>query len=149
MDRWTTFRSCDRAREAISRALDDELSPFEARLLAAHLTACPACREFESDAASATSELRRAPLELLERPVTLPRRRSVRPLHGSAAAALAAAAVLVLSVASPVEFDGGQDARLAAPASQPEPRIVEDGEPFPADHVRQTPRPGEDVALPE
>jgi anti-sigma factor RsiW len=134
MDAWTTFRSCDRAREAISRALDEDLSPFEARLLASHLDACADCRDFHSGAADMTATLRAAPLERLEQPVTLPPRRVLRPLHGSAAAAIAAAAVLVLSVAGPANLNRVPNVQLAAPATHPsKSRIVEDGVPFPAD----------------
>jgi predicted anti-sigma-YlaC factor YlaD len=141
MNAWSTFRSCDRAREAISRALDDELSPFEARLLAEHLDACAGCREFHSGAAATAESLRTSALIPLERPLTLPRRRVARPLQGSAAAVIAAAAVLVLSVAGPVDLnsingvptvDGSR--RQASAVS----RIVPDGTPFPADHVRRS-----------
>ena len=148
MDRWTTFRSCDRAREAVSRGLDGELSPFEERLLSAHLLRCASCREFEATAAALTNSLRTAELQPLEQPIALPRRRSLRPLHGSAAAAVAAAAVLILSVAGPVGFEETQD-RLSAPTRPIAPRIVEDGDPFPADHARPGATSAEDVAVPE
>jgi predicted anti-sigma-YlaC factor YlaD len=140
MDGWTAFRSCDRAREAISRALDGELSPFEARLLADHLDSCAGCREFHTGAAATAESLRAAPLVPLERPLTLPRRRVARPLQGSAAAAIAAAAVLVLSVVGPVDLNSisgvptvDANRRSAASAN----RIVPDGTPFPADHTRR------------
>lgn len=149
MDSWTTFTSCDRAREAVSRELDGELSPFESRLLSAHLGRCAQCRAFGAEVVGATRALRDAPLEQLEQPLTLPRRRALRPVHGSAAAALAAAAVLVLSVAGPVDLEGDAD-RLGAPASPQPTRIVEDGEVFPADFIQRGPsQNSEDVALPE
>jgi predicted anti-sigma-YlaC factor YlaD len=134
MNGWTTFRSCDRAREAISRALDDELSIFEARLLAGHLDACADCREFHECAAATAKSLRAAPLVQLEQPLTLPRRRVAWPLQGSAAAAVAAAAVLLLSVAGPIDFKQVPtvDAKRA-PSSSAASRIVADGVPFPAD----------------
>jgi predicted anti-sigma-YlaC factor YlaD len=136
MDGWTAFGSCDRAREAISRVLDDELSPFEARLLADHLDDCSDCREFHAGAAATTASLRAAPLLPLEQPLTLPRRRVARPLQGSAAAVVAAAAVLVLSVAGPVDLNSISgvptvDASRAQASSAR--RIVPDGIPFPAD----------------
>jgi anti-sigma factor RsiW len=134
MNAWTTFGSCDRAREAISRAIDDDLSPFEARLLASHLDECGECREFHGGAAAMAASLRTAPMEHLEQPVTLPPRRMLRPLHGSAAAAIAAAAVLVLSVVGPANFNRVPDVQLTAPSTQPsKSRIVPDGVPFPAD----------------
>jgi anti-sigma factor RsiW len=137
MNAWSTFRSCDRAREAISRALDDELSPFEARMLAEHLDVCVECREFHSGAAATTASLRAAPLVPLERPLTLPRRRVARPLQGSAAAAVAAAAVLVLSVAGPVDLNSIGGVPTVDPSPRPAAaasRIVPDGIPFPADY---------------
>ena len=135
MDPRTAFRSCDRAREAASRALDDDLSPFEARLLAEHLDVCADCRAFQASAAATAMELRDAAHERLTYPVTLPRRRSLRPFQGSAAAAMAAAAVLVLTVAAPVDLDDVRSSPLAAPAtSSDESRLVPDGETLPLDY---------------
>jgi predicted anti-sigma-YlaC factor YlaD len=136
MNAWTTFRSCDRAREAVSRALDDELSAFEARLLAAHLDACAACREFHEDAAASAKALRAAPLVQLDQPLTLPRRRVARPLQGSAAAAVAAAAVLLLSVAGPIDFNRVPTVDAKRTNASYASRIVPDGTPFPADYRR-------------
>jgi anti-sigma factor RsiW len=141
MNAWTAFESCDRAREAISRALDAELSPFEARVLADHLDSCSACREFHSGAAATAEALRAAPLVPLERPLTLPRRRVARPLHGSAAAAVAAAAVLVLSIAGPVDFSSINGVPTVDATRRPSSsaiRIVPDGTPFPADHTARS-----------
>ena len=135
MDPRTTFRSCDLAREAASRALDDDLSPFEARLLAAHLDVCADCRAFQASAAATAMELRNAAHERLTYPVALPRRRALRPFHGSAAAAMAAAAALVLTITAPVDLNGVQPSRLAAPAtSSDESRLVPDGETLPLDY---------------
>ena len=131
--RRNAFRSCESAREASSRALDDDLSPFEARLLAAHLDTCAACSEFHVGAATTTKALRAAPLDPLEQPLALPRRRVVRPLHGSAAAAIAAAAVLVLSVAGPVDLKDVSTVKERPQSASAQPRIVPDAVPFPAD----------------
>jgi hypothetical protein len=133
MQGWTTFRSCDRAREAVSRALDDELSAFEARLLAGHLDACADCREFHQAAAATAKSLRTAQLVQLEHPLTLPRRRVAWPLQGSAAAAVAAAAVLLLSVAGPVDLNRVPTVDAKRTPSSAASRIVPDGIPFPAD----------------
>jgi predicted anti-sigma-YlaC factor YlaD len=136
MDPRTTFRSCDRAREAASRVLDDELSPFETRLLEAHLEVCADCRAFQAAAARTAVELRAAPLERLTHPIVLPRRRALRPMQGSAAAAMAAAAVLVLTVAAPVDLDRVQTSRLATPPTSSDvSRIVPDGDPLVADYM--------------
>lgn len=136
MDARIPFRSCDRAREAASRALDGDLSLFEARRLASHLDVCADCRDFQAAVAATAHELRAAPLEPLSHPIVLPRRRSLRPLQGSAAAAMAAAAVLVLTVAAPVELDRVPPNRFAAPqTSSDESRIVPDGEMLPVDYT--------------
>jgi predicted anti-sigma-YlaC factor YlaD len=133
MNGWTTFRSCDRAREAVSRALDDELSALEARRLAGHLDSCADCREFHEGAAATAKSLRAAPLVQLEQPLTLPRRRVALPLQGSAAAAVAAAAVLLLSVAGPVDFNQVPTVEPRAQVATSASRIVADGIRFPAD----------------
>ena len=143
MESSPTFRSCDRAREVASRALDGEASPFEERLLEVHLERCPSCRAFDADARAATAALRAAPLERLEYPIELPRRRALRPLHGTAAAAVAAAAALLLTITSPLDL-GGTPTKLAAPRTQ-EPRIVEDAVPFPADLPQRAERRTETI----
>jgi anti-sigma factor RsiW len=124
--------SCDSSREAISRSLDCDLSDFEARRLAAHLDVCEQCVAFQAGIAATATSLRTAPLERLEWPVTLPRRRVLRPMRATAAAALAAAAALVLTVTAPFEFDRSPAVRLAAPKSS-DLRIVLEGEQLPAD----------------
>lgn len=135
MDGSTTFESCDRARAAASRALDGDLSSFETRLLEAHLKRCSACSTFQASIATTALELRAAPLERLERAITLPRRRVLGTVQGSAAAAMAAAAVLLLSVTAPVDFDSPSPHRLVVPPAQVEFRIVPDGETLPADYM--------------
>jgi predicted anti-sigma-YlaC factor YlaD len=105
----TVFRpaNCDRTREAISRSLDGELSPFEERLVGAHLAGCAACAEFDVDVRATTEMLRSAPPESIGRLLVLPRRRSVQPLVGSAAAAAAVAAVLLGTLIGATEVDRG------------------------------------------
>jgi predicted anti-sigma-YlaC factor YlaD len=83
-------RQCERARECASLRLDGELSEFEQALLNAHLGRCEPCRVFAAELDGATSHIRNAPLQTLERPVALPSRRriSYRPVEIAAAAAL-------------------------------------------------------------
>ena len=83
-------RQCERARECASLRLDGELSEFEQALLQAHLGRCEACRSFAAELEGATTRIRTAPLETLERPVALPSRRRIshRPVEIAAAAAL-------------------------------------------------------------
>ena len=88
---------CKRTRELVSLELDGELSEHETARLASHLEQCAACRELEAEFARLTLALRAAPLERLERPITLPRqiRFGLRPFQvGSAVAAIAVAAGL-------------------------------------------------------
>ena len=145
MDGWTRFRSCDRSREAVSRALDGDLSPFEAVRLAAHLDACADCRGFQASIAATTVELRTAPVERPDKPITLPRRRALRPLPGSAAAAMAAAAILLLAVTAPVNLERGASKRLAAPAADFEVERVPDGDTLPGDYGLRVDRAGEPI----
>jgi predicted anti-sigma-YlaC factor YlaD len=85
-------RACDRARAHISAQLDGELSEFERARLTLHLAGCPACRAYQADVVGVTELVRAAPLEPLEFPISLPRRRrsAFRQLELAAAVALAA-----------------------------------------------------------
>jgi anti-sigma factor RsiW len=88
-------RRCDRAREYASLALDGELSQFEHALLRAHLEQCNGCRSYNGGLVATTERLRNAPLERLERPITLPSRQRVsfRSVQAGLAAALVITAV--------------------------------------------------------
>jgi anti-sigma factor RsiW len=85
-------KRCEQAREAVSLQLDGELSPFERARLDAHLQRCGQCRAFYADAAGFTTALRQAPLEVLGRRVTLPRRAAGWRAPNTVAAAAAALA---------------------------------------------------------
>jgi predicted anti-sigma-YlaC factor YlaD len=84
---------CTRAREWASLELDGELSDFEQFLLRAHLASCEDCSRFGESVGAFTHELRAAPLEQLDQPVAVRRRRRRVPLRMPAAAAFAVAAV--------------------------------------------------------
>lgn len=86
---------CERAREYASLALDGELSQFEHALLRAHLEACPGCRSYNGGLVATTERLRNAPLERLDRPITLPSRQRVsfRSVQAGLAAALVVTAI--------------------------------------------------------
>ena len=77
-----------------SLQLDGELSELERALLAAHLVRCDACAIYVREVGAATRGLRAAELERPAHPITLPsRRRLLRPVHVSAAAAMLTMAV--------------------------------------------------------
>lgn len=77
-----------------SLQLDGELSELERALLDSHLARCEPCEVFVREVGAATRGLRAAELQRPVHPITLPsRRRLVRPVHVSAAAAVLALAV--------------------------------------------------------
>lgn len=87
---------CERAREYASLAVDGELSQFEHALLRAHLESCAGCRSYNSGLVATTERLRNAPLERLDRAITLPSRRQVvsfRRVQAGLAAALVVTAI--------------------------------------------------------
>lgn len=85
---------CEAARQAVSLKLDGELSQLQSVLLAVHVRRCADCRVFEAELASLAGALRAAPLEPLEHPIVLPRRRSLVSRASLLTSAAAAAAVL-------------------------------------------------------
>ena len=93
--------ACDRAREALSLALDGELSELEQARLNLHLGVCASCRTFEADSSALTRTLRSAAPVEMSVPIVLPRRgraSRVRAFQtGTAAAAVALVAVFATS----------------------------------------------------
>ena len=86
--------ACDRAREAVSLALDGELKGLERTRLESHLGRCAACRAYEAEAGALTRTLREAELEAAPFEVVMPRRRYGRPRVAAVAASIAAVAVV-------------------------------------------------------
>jgi predicted anti-sigma-YlaC factor YlaD len=84
----------------VSLRLDGELSPFEDAELLWHLSGCESCRAYDARVAGFTQMLETAPLEPLEVPIVLPRRR--RLSLGQAQVAVAAAVVGVIGLGSMV-----------------------------------------------
>ncbi len=86
---------CDRVRAQVSLQLDGELAELERRMLAAHLERCAECAAYADDLEQFTYAIRSAPLERLERPVVIERRRRLSGvrLQVAAAAGLAVAAL--------------------------------------------------------
>jgi len=90
--------ACQRAREAVSRQLDGELSELGSARLSAHLRECDACASYALELAALTTRLRTAPLAQPSAPVELPARRR-RPALQLAAAAAAVVALAASSLA--------------------------------------------------
>ena len=116
--------SCERARAQVSLRLDGELSPFEDAELAQHLARCSACRAFEADVGAVTRIFRSAPLEQLDFPIALPRRR--RPSLRQAQIAVAAAVVAAIGFGSmlghgvsPVSLENSRPSRAGQGATRP------------------------------
>jgi predicted anti-sigma-YlaC factor YlaD len=93
MTRKYPSHACDRARAQISSRIDEELSELEDARLSLHLAGCAACRAYEVDVIAVTKMVRAAPLEPLEFPVSIARRRRsmLRQFELAAAVTLAAA----------------------------------------------------------
>jgi predicted anti-sigma-YlaC factor YlaD len=109
-------RTCERARMWASLQLDGELSELERALLDAHLARCEACAVYVREVRAATEGLRAAELDRPAHPITLPsRRRLLRPVHVSAAAALLAMAVGLGALFSSLNSAGSQ---IGPPRSQ-------------------------------
>jgi Putative zinc-finger len=92
---------CERARSWAALAPDGELSELERKLLDAHIVRCSPCAHFALQVAEIAAELRRAALQPLPQPVTVPIWRR-RPVYARlrAVGAAAAVAVMALGVAS-------------------------------------------------
>jgi predicted anti-sigma-YlaC factor YlaD len=91
--------SCRRAREAISLALDDELSIIARHQLDDHLGICPACRLVAGRFEAIVDELRSTPPELPSVPVA-PQLAIERGLRPHRLLAVAAVGVASLSLAA-------------------------------------------------
>jgi anti-sigma factor RsiW len=93
----TNGQLCDRARQWMSRRVDDELSELENAFLDAHLARCAGCRRFAADVTAVAAALRGAAVES-PRPVVLdlpPRTVGRRGAGIVIAAALVVAAALL------------------------------------------------------
>jgi predicted anti-sigma-YlaC factor YlaD len=107
---------CQRVRAQVSLRLDDELSQLEGRMVDAHLVRCANCRAYAADLTMFTDEMRSAPLETLERPVVVERRRrlALARVQGGVAAAIAIVAIGVTG--QQIASSGKSDAHLPTSA---------------------------------
>ena len=105
---------CERARRWSSLSADAELSQLEARLLAAHLESCAACRRFAFDLRGIAAALRAAPPEP-SAGVRLPARART-PRAGIAVVFAVASLLLVALAAGAAAIDRGRgDVRATKP----------------------------------
>jgi hypothetical protein len=111
--------ACRRGREWISLRLDGELSELERALLRAHMLRCGGCRAFASDIESATALVRAAPLERLQRPVTIPTRRVFAGGMRRLSAVAAAAAVVAVVALTGLSQSGQEPSPLAVAVPLP------------------------------
>jgi len=106
---------CERGREWISLRLDGELSELAQKMLDSHLARCPECRAFEAEAAATTRMLRATPLELLERPLSLPHGRRLALSMRRVSAMAASAAAIALGVAAFLNLPSSGTVAVASP----------------------------------
>jgi predicted anti-sigma-YlaC factor YlaD len=79
----------------VSLDLDDALSQLEKSFVSAHLARCSACRAYADEAARLTHALRSAPLETLDTPVVVRRRRRIAFVQAQSAVAAIVALAMV------------------------------------------------------
>jgi anti-sigma factor RsiW len=92
-------------------ALDGELSQLERAMLDAHLERCPACMAYQLQIVGITRAIRETPLERMERPVVVQRRRRAVGIRMQIGAA-AGVAVVALALAS--QLVGGESIEPAS-----------------------------------
>lgn len=102
-------RRCERARAQISALLDSELSELEEADLRLHVEGCADCRAYHAGSVSVSRLLRVAPLEQLEYPIVVPRRRHVanRWVQAGSVAAVALVAIGLGSSQGLLSGNGG------------------------------------------
>src|SRR5438034_11461698 len=96
----TPHSACDRAREALSVALDGELPELDHARLGAHLERCAECRSFEAESSGVARLLREAPREEMSVSIVLPRPRRLAAARLLQAGAVAAAVALVAGLSA-------------------------------------------------
>jgi len=92
---------CERTRQWVSVALDNELSQFERALVKNHVARCADCRSFQRSVTAVTVVVRNSPSQRMSRDLYLPVRRRLAWSSPTAVARLgSAAAAVIVSVIS-------------------------------------------------
>ena len=110
----TSHSVCERAREAVSLALDCELPQLDQARVDAHLERCPDCRAFKAESSAVAQLLRQAPKEEMSVAIALPRARRLSAARLLQAGAAAAAVALVAGL-SAIHSVGQRSSAPAAP----------------------------------
>lgn len=126
---------CDRAREAMSLAIDGELSELGRARLNLHLERCPECRAFEAEATGLSRLLRSAPAEQMSVPIVLPRARRLSAARMLQAGAAAAAVALVAGLSALHSVGQRESASLPQIKLSPTASLGHDDELAPIRHL--------------
>jgi anti-sigma factor RsiW len=119
---------CERVRAQISLELDGQLSQLERVMLARHVERCADCRAYRADVTAATYALRHAPLEPVERSVSVrrPSRLTAARLQVAVAAMVALVTLGIASEAVVSEPERSERVRPVGAVSRfPSPRELE------------------------
>jgi anti-sigma factor RsiW len=104
-------RRCQRARQLLSLAVDDEIDALSEHELASHLRVCPLCSAFSIEVEAIVGTMRQAAGPRLSKPIEIAR----VPQRARRAYRLPAVAAAVLALAAATGLNGSSAATNQAP----------------------------------